>query len=111
MSADDHTNEAPADEAQPEAEAPQIVRGRLTMDPARHRVAWNGCDVTLTVTTTGPKRVTPRPASAQRVAKAAAKMPGATVAQIAAKAGVSESTARRHLPAPIRTREVHYPRA
>ena len=41
---------APADEAQPEAEAPQIVRGRLTMDPARHRVAWKGCDVTLTVT-------------------------------------------------------------
>ena len=41
---------APADEAQAEAEAPQIVRGRLTMDPARHRVAWNGHDVTLTVT-------------------------------------------------------------
>src|SRR3954463_3820782 len=36
---------APADEARPEAEAPQIVRGRLTMDPARHRVAWNGHDV------------------------------------------------------------------
>jgi two-component system response regulator ChvI len=31
-------------------EAPQIVRGRLTMDPARHRVGWNGKDVTLTVT-------------------------------------------------------------
>jgi two-component system, OmpR family, response regulator ChvI len=41
---------APADEAQPEAEAPQIVRGRLVMDPARHRVAWDGRDVTLTVT-------------------------------------------------------------
>jgi two-component system response regulator ChvI len=41
---------APADEAQPEAETPQIVRGRLVMDPARHRVAWNGSDVTLTVT-------------------------------------------------------------
>jgi two-component system, OmpR family, response regulator ChvI len=41
---------APADEAQPEAEAPQIVRGRLVMDPARHRVAWDGHDVTLTVT-------------------------------------------------------------
>ncbi len=41
---------APADETQPEAEAPQIVRGRLVMDPARHRVAWGGRDVTLTVT-------------------------------------------------------------
>jgi two-component system response regulator ChvI len=33
-------------EAQPE----QIVRGRLVMDPARHRVTWDGKDVTLTVT-------------------------------------------------------------
>ncbi|HEY0012569.1 MAG TPA: response regulator transcription factor [Allosphingosinicella sp.] len=33
-----------------EAEAQQLVRGRLTMDPARHRVAWDGRDVTLTVT-------------------------------------------------------------
>ena len=41
---------APPDEAQPDAEAPQIVRGRLVMDPARHRVAWDGRDVTLTVT-------------------------------------------------------------
>jgi two-component system response regulator ChvI len=41
---------APADEAQAEAEVPQIVRGRLVMDPARHRVAWDGKDVTLTVT-------------------------------------------------------------
>jgi len=28
----------------------EIVRGRLVMDPARHRVAWDGEDVTLTVT-------------------------------------------------------------
>ena len=41
---------APADAAEPEAEAAQIVRGRLVMDPARHRVAWDGKDVTLTVT-------------------------------------------------------------
>jgi two-component system response regulator ChvI len=34
----------------PEAEPVQIVRGRLSMDPARHRVAWDGRDVTLTVT-------------------------------------------------------------
>jgi len=27
-----------------------IVRGRLTMDPARHKVIWDGKDVTLTVT-------------------------------------------------------------
>jgi two-component system response regulator ChvI len=28
----------------------KIVRGRLAMDPARHRVQWSGRDVTLTVT-------------------------------------------------------------
>jgi two-component system response regulator ChvI len=28
----------------------EIVRGRLRMDPARHRVSWDGRDVTLTVT-------------------------------------------------------------
>ena len=39
-----------ADDTRTEAEVPQIVRGRLQMDPARHRVAWNGRDVTLTVT-------------------------------------------------------------
>jgi hypothetical protein len=43
------------------------------------------------------KRVTRKPASAEKVARAAAKMPGATPAQIAAKAGVSEPTARRRL--------------
>jgi hypothetical protein len=45
------------------------------------------------------KRVTPRPASAAKVAKVAAKMPGASAAAIAEKAGVSPSTARRHLAA------------
>ncbi|MCI4588581.1 response regulator transcription factor [Sphingobium sp. BYY-5] len=30
--------------------ADPIVRGRLEMDPARHRVKWGGRDVTLTVT-------------------------------------------------------------
>jgi two-component system response regulator ChvI len=30
---------------------PELLdRGRLTMDPARHKVTWNGADVTLTVT-------------------------------------------------------------
>ena len=37
-------------EANGAAEAVEIVRGRLRMDPARHRVAWGGKDVTLTVT-------------------------------------------------------------
>ena len=38
----------PADEEMDEANV--IMRGRLAMDPARHRVTWNGRDVTLTVT-------------------------------------------------------------
>jgi two-component system response regulator ChvI len=33
-----------------ETEAPLIDRGRLVMDPARHKVKWDGKDVTLTVT-------------------------------------------------------------
>jgi two-component system, OmpR family, response regulator ChvI len=33
-----------------EEEPAKIARGRLEMDPARHRVTWNGRDVTLTVT-------------------------------------------------------------
>ena len=37
-----------ADASEPAAEP--IVRGRLEMDPARHRVKWKGRDVTLTVT-------------------------------------------------------------
>ncbi len=40
--------------AQPQNEqevvAEEIIRGRLTMDPARHRVRWEGADVVLTVT-------------------------------------------------------------
>jgi two-component system response regulator ChvI len=40
----------PIAEGEQEAETPRIVRGRLQMDPARHRVAWDGRDVTLTVT-------------------------------------------------------------
>jgi two-component system response regulator ChvI len=39
-------SEAERDEALPET----IVRGRLSMDPARHRVQWEGRDVALTVT-------------------------------------------------------------
>ena len=33
-----------------EEETPRIERGRLVMDPARHKVIWDGKDVTLTVT-------------------------------------------------------------
>ncbi|CAA9548414.1 MAG: DNA-binding response regulator ChvI [uncultured Sphingosinicella sp.] len=40
----------PPEEASDVPEPAQIVRGRLAMDPARHRVAWDGHDVTLTVT-------------------------------------------------------------
>jgi two-component system response regulator ChvI len=40
----------PPEENSNEPEPAQIVRGRLAMDPARHRVAWDGRDVTLTVT-------------------------------------------------------------
>ena len=40
----------PEADEDPAAAATLIVRGRLTMDPARHRVQWNGQDVVLTVT-------------------------------------------------------------
>ena len=33
-----------------EPDAAEFTRGRLTMDPARHRVRWDDKDVTLTVT-------------------------------------------------------------
>src|SRR4051794_10308676 len=35
---------------QDEPEQPLLERGRLTMDPARHKVLWDGKEVTLTVT-------------------------------------------------------------
>jgi len=37
-------------EAADEAEVPLLDRGRLVMDPARHKVLWDGRQVTLTVT-------------------------------------------------------------
>ncbi|HVL78844.1 MAG TPA: response regulator transcription factor, partial [Sphingomicrobium sp.] len=40
--------EASADGDDPEPSL--LERGALTMDPARHKVSWNGKDVTLTVT-------------------------------------------------------------
>jgi two-component system, OmpR family, response regulator ChvI len=41
---------APDLDGEQEPPAPVIVRGRLELDPARHRVSWAGEDVTLTVT-------------------------------------------------------------
>ncbi len=41
---------AEASSSEPEAEQALIERGRLTMDPARHKVLWGGKDVVLTVT-------------------------------------------------------------
>jgi two-component system response regulator ChvI len=41
----------PAEGAAQDEGPPQLIeRGRLTLDPARHRVTWSGRDVTLTVT-------------------------------------------------------------
>jgi two-component system response regulator ChvI len=40
----------PAAEGDLQAPAEILERGRLTMDPARHRVTWGGTNVTLTVT-------------------------------------------------------------
>ena len=42
--------EPAGEEAGEEEEAALVVRGRLEMDPSRHRVRWAGQDVTLTVT-------------------------------------------------------------
>ena len=42
-------NAAAGEAADPE-EAPLLDRGRLVMDPARHKVRWDDKDVTLTVT-------------------------------------------------------------
>ncbi|MBA3512074.1 response regulator transcription factor [Sphingomonas sp.] len=39
-----------ASATQDEPEAPLLERRRLSMDPARHKVLWDGKDVTLTVT-------------------------------------------------------------
>ena len=39
-----------ANSADDQPEEALIARGRLTMDPARHKVLWDGKDVTLTVT-------------------------------------------------------------
>ena len=40
----------PAEDGTAPDETPLMERGRLVMDPARHKVLWDGEDVTLTVT-------------------------------------------------------------
>jgi two-component system response regulator ChvI len=45
------TSLAGSSDSAPEEDLPEtITRGRLVMDPARHRVSWDGKDVALTVT-------------------------------------------------------------
>ena len=39
-----------AEDSSAEAEPAKLERGRLVMDPARHKVSWDGKDVSLTVT-------------------------------------------------------------
>ena len=46
----DLVRQARAGEPADPEEAPLLDRGRLTMDPARHKVRWDERDVTLTVT-------------------------------------------------------------
>ncbi|SNY52044.1 winged helix-turn-helix domain-containing protein [Paractinoplanes atraurantiacus] len=81
------------------AESPAPVAAEVTTTPETpaEPIAAEAPAPVPAVKKTPAKRVTPRPASAEKVAKAAAKLPGATVSEIAAKAGVSTSTARRHL--------------
>lgn len=43
-------SQPPAEGAPPEEPAQLLERGRLLMDPARHKVTWDGKNVTLTVT-------------------------------------------------------------
>ena len=82
------------------AESPTPVAAEVTTpEPVAAPVIEDKPAPAPAVRKTPVKRVTPRPASAAKVAKVAAKMPGASAAAIAAKAGVSPSTARRHLAA------------
>jgi hypothetical protein len=70
-------------------ELPIVGRAENALPPAPCRAA------------PAAKRVTARTVtSAAKVRAAAAKLPDGTPAQIAAKAGLSESTARRYLPSP-----------
>lgn len=43
-------SKSPTDGTQDEPAAEVMIRGRLEMDPSRHRVRWAGSDVALTVT-------------------------------------------------------------
>lgn len=80
--------EVPADDV--EIEAPDTVETPEREPVADVKPAAGG----------GPKTRAPRrDSNAERVAKAAARMPGASPAEIAAKLKLSESTVRRYLPA------------
>ncbi len=47
----EYSNKAPGTVSEEEEEEETVlVRGKLTLDPLRHRVLWDGKDVTLTVT-------------------------------------------------------------
>lgn len=46
----DLSRRPPEEDGEAEALPEAFARGRLLMDPARHRVQWNGSDVALTVT-------------------------------------------------------------
>ncbi|MET8152585.1 helix-turn-helix domain-containing protein [Actinoplanes sp. NPDC049668] len=81
------------------AESPAPVAAVVTPEPVAAPVIAEQPVPAPVVKKTPAKRVTPRPASAEKVAKVAARMPGAPVKAIAEKAGVSPSTARRHLAA------------
>lgn len=72
-------------------------------DPWEYAETAPATPVVTTVPDAKPRATRPRAKSlttAAKVEKAAAKMPDAKPAQIAAKAGVSETTARRYMPAP-----------
>jgi two-component system response regulator ChvI len=50
MGADDYISKPFSQTATDEADPAPLERGRLVMDPARHKVRWDGKDVSLTVT-------------------------------------------------------------
>jgi hypothetical protein len=84
----------------PAAVNPAVTEPAVTVaETPAGPIPVTGEDAPTSVKKVTTKRVTPRPVSAEKVAKVAARMPDAPVSQIAEKAGVSVSTARRHLAA------------
>jgi hypothetical protein len=95
---------SPAEQTTPAEQTARVVASAPAAAPASTPAPADPAPATVPppATKTTRPRTSRRPPSAEKVAKAAAKLPGATVAQVAAKAGVSESTARRYLPAVAR---------